>query len=232
VSFTFDDGWASQAQLADPLLAAHGMNATFFVISGSIGDTDYMTWQQVSALAARGNEIAGHTLDHRDLTTLSSTEARRQVCADRNALLSHGYAVTDFAYPYGSFNASIESIVQACGYNSARTTLWNGFPCWSPCTESIPPQNPYATNIVAFGDDESLADIERIITTAETYGGWAQILIHKICDNCTSGAMRAADLNALLDWLAPRTANGTVVQTVAQVIGGTVKPPVSPDAQP
>ena len=33
---------------------------------------------------------------------------------------------------------------------------------------------------------------------------------------------------ALLDWLAPRSATGTVVQTTAQVVGGPVQPPVLP----
>jgi len=229
VSLTFDDGDASHYTLARPILAAHGMRGTFFVFSNGIGRSGYMTWSQVAELAADGNEIGGHTLDHTDLTTVSLAEARRQVCADRNALLGRGFAATNFAYPYGSFNGDIESIVQLCGYNSARTVLWHGAPCWNPCTESIPPLNPYATRIVAFGGNQTLADIQNIIMTAETYGGWAQVLIHKVCDACTSGAMRSEDLSALLDWLAPRTARGTVVKTVAQVIGGPVNPPVSPD---
>jgi peptidoglycan/xylan/chitin deacetylase (PgdA/CDA1 family) len=233
VSLTFDDGYASHSANAMPILAAHGMHGTFFAVSNLIGTSDYMTWSQLDALSADGNEIGGHTLDHRNLTTVSLSEARRQVCADRNALLSHGFAVTDFAYPYGSFNSNVESIVQQCGYNSARTVLWNDAPCSNPCTESIPPRDPYATTIVAFGGDQTLTDIENTIMTAETYGGWAQIVIHRVCDACSSsGDMRPADLSALLDWLAPRAAHGTVVKTVQEVIGGPVNPPVSPDPSP
>ena len=229
VSLTFDDGYASHYTAARPILASHGVRGTFFVSSNAIGTSSYMTWSQVAELAADGNEIGGHTLDHTNLTAVSLAEARRQVCADRNALLGRGFAATSFAYPYGSFNGDIESIVQLCGYNSARTVLWHGAPCWNPCTESIPPKNPYATRIVAFGGDQALADIQNIIMTAETYGGWAQILIHRVCDGCSSGGMRSEDLDALLDWLAPRAARGTVVKTVAEVIGGPVNPPVSPD---
>jgi peptidoglycan/xylan/chitin deacetylase (PgdA/CDA1 family) len=226
VTLTFDDGYDSHYTAAKPILAAHGMRGTFFIVSNKIGSSGYMTWPQVAALATDGNEIGGHTLDHSDLTKVSLSEARRQVCADRNALLGHGFAVTDFAYPSGAFNATIESIVQQCGYNSARSVLWYGSTCWSPCTESIPPRDPYATTIVAFGNDP-LANIESSIMTAETYGGWAQVLIHRVCDGCASGAMRPADLSALLDWLAPRAAQGTVVETVADVIGGPINPPVS-----
>ena len=72
--------------------------------------------------------------------------------------------------------------------------------------------------------------IENNIVTAESAGGWAQVLIHRVCDNCGTGAMSPEDLNALLDWLEPRSAQGTVVKTVAQVIGGPVQPAVDPNA--
>jgi peptidoglycan/xylan/chitin deacetylase (PgdA/CDA1 family) len=230
VSLTFDDGYDNQATVAGPMLAAHGMVGTFFVPSGFVGSTGYMTWAQVSALAAAGNEIGGHTIHHYDLTTVTPAVAEQEICGDRNTLLSHGLSVTDFAYPDGHYNPALELIAQHCGYNSARTTSWNGVPCWGPCTESIPPKDPYATNIVAFGGDQTLAAIESDITTAETYGGWAQILIHRVCDACAAGAMSPSDLSALLDWLQPRSAQGTVVETVAQVIGGSVNPAVSATA--
>ena len=189
VSLTFDDGYANHATAAAPILAAHGMQGTFFVPSGFVGSSGYMTWSQVSALAAAGNEIGGHTVDHPDLTSVSAAQARQEICADRNTLLQQGLSVTDFAYPYGKINAAVESIVQECGYNSARTTSWYGSTCGRPCTESIPPRDPYATTIVAFGGAQTLADIENNIMAAETHGGWAQILIHRVCDSCGSNAM-------------------------------------------
>lgn len=230
VSLTFDDGYANQYTAAAPILAAHGMHGTFFVPSGFVGSSGYMTWSQVSALAAAGNEIGGHTVDHTDLPTVSADKARQEVCADRDRLLQHGFAVTDFAYPYGDFNPNVESIVQECGYNSARTTSWYGSTCGNPCTESIPPRDPYATTIVAFGASQTVAAIENNIVTAESHGGWAQVLIHRVCDNCGTGAMSPEDLSALLDWLEPRATQGTVVEAVAQVIGGPVNPPVDPAA--
>ena len=230
VSLTFDDGLNNQVTAAAPILAAHGMQGTFFVPTGLVGTSGYMTWPQVSALAAAGNEIGGHTVDHVHLTQVTSAKARQEICADRNALLSHGLAVSNFAYPYGESNASVETVAQECGYNSARTTSWYGASCGNPCTESIPPIDPYATTIVAFGGTQTVADIESNITTAETHGGWAQIVMHGICDNCGVNGMSPADLSALLDWLQPRAANGTVVETVAQVIGGPVNPPVNPSA--
>ena len=230
VSLTFDDGYANHYTNAAPILAAHGMSGTFFVPSGFVGSSGYMTWSQVSALASSGNEVGGHTVDHVDLPTVSPSQARQEICADRDTLLQHGLAATDFAYPYGTFNGAVESIVQECGYDSGRSTSWYGSTCGNPCTESIPPRDPYATTIVAFGGGQTVAAIENNIMTAETHGGWAQILIHQVCDNCVSNAMSPEDLSALLDWLQPRAAQGTVVKTVAQVVGGPVNPPVDPNA--
>src|SRR5688572_33185739 len=62
VSLTFDDGDASQYAVKD-LLASRGMHATFFVNSAKVGTGSfYMSWAQVDALDAAGNEIAGHKI--------------------------------------------------------------------------------------------------------------------------------------------------------------------------
>ncbi len=87
MSLTFDDGYDNHATVAGPMLASHGMEGTFFVISGFVGNSGYMTWSQVSALAAAGNEIGGHTLHHPDLTTVSNSVALQEICGSRDALL-------------------------------------------------------------------------------------------------------------------------------------------------
>jgi peptidoglycan/xylan/chitin deacetylase (PgdA/CDA1 family) len=141
VSLTFDDGDATQAQTRT-MLSSHGLHGTFYINGPQIGSSSYyMTWPQIDGLAADGNEIAGHTAYHVDLTKTDPTEAQREVCYDRDVLLGHGYAVTDFAYPYGAYNDAVKSIVSGCGYNSARTT--DAYPCSTTCAESIPPPDPY-----------------------------------------------------------------------------------------
>ena len=75
VSLTFDDGTADQ-YAARTMLAQHSLHATFYVNSNNIeATTNFLTWDQLAGLAADGNEIGGHTLDHVDLTSVTSTEA-------------------------------------------------------------------------------------------------------------------------------------------------------------
>jgi hypothetical protein len=53
-----------------------------------------------------------------------------------------------------------------------------------------------------------------------------QLVIHHVCDRCDAYSITQSDFVALLDWLAPRAAAGTVVRTTHEVIGGPVQPPI------
>lgn len=71
--------------------------------------------------------------------------------------------------------------------------------------------------------------IESYVTAAEqSGGGWVQLVFHHLCDGCDAYSITPANFAALLEWLAPRAATGTVVRTTAEVVGGPVQPPVLP----
>jgi peptidoglycan/xylan/chitin deacetylase (PgdA/CDA1 family) len=222
VSLTFDDGRATQT-LAGPILQSHGMHGTFYVNSIKLGTSSYyMTWSDVGALAANGNEVGGHTLDHPDLTTVSTDDATRQVCDDRSALVAHGYPARSFAYPYGSYNSTIEAIVKSCGYQSART-VWGAGCSGCPTAEAIPPPDVFALRAPpSIPDTTTVADLEKYVTDAEAAGdGWLTLTFHSICSGCDSYSTSEATLKAFLDWLQPRAAMGTIVKTVGAVIDGS-----------
>jgi peptidoglycan/xylan/chitin deacetylase (PgdA/CDA1 family) len=234
VSLTFDDGTADQ-YAARTMLAQHSLHGTFYVNSNNIGASpSFLTWDQLSGLAADGNEIGGHTLDHVDLTSVTSTEATRQVCNDRQALISHGLTVTDFAYPYGASNSSAESAVRGCGYKSARRAwglcLVGLMPpnCNDVVAEPIPPRNVWEIADAGVRASHTLTDIQGAVTRAEDAGGgWVVLMFHHVCDGCdpaNGNSVSPAILGAFLDWLAPRSSGGTYVRTMSDVIGDTTPP--------
>jgi hypothetical protein len=143
-------------------------------------------------------------------------------------LFDHGFQPVSFAYPFGSFDASTEQIVAACGYNSGRGV--SGVDGRRVFAETIPPADAYATRTPAnVKSGMTLATIEEMVTGAEQHGGgWVQIVIHHLCDRCDPYSMTVADFTSLVEWLAARASAGTVVKTTADVIGGPVKPPVAP----
>jgi peptidoglycan/xylan/chitin deacetylase (PgdA/CDA1 family) len=222
VSLTFDDVSASQRAVR-PILGAHGMRGTFFVSSGLVGTSSYyMSWDDVHELARDGNEIGGHTLTHADLNTVDDAEQRRQVCDDRDALVRLGFNVSVFAYPYSAPNPAAEGVVRDCGYRSARSV--GGVACGPACAtaESIPPLDPYRMRTTpGIRGDTRLADMKRWVTAAEAGGGgWVPFVFHNICEGCTVNSITQADFAAFLDWLKPRTANGTVVKTIGEALSG------------
>jgi peptidoglycan/xylan/chitin deacetylase (PgdA/CDA1 family) len=239
VSLTFDDGTSDQYQVRS-MLSQDGLRATFFINSGNVGTSpSYMTWDQLTGLAADGNEIGGHTVNHVNLTTVSTDAATYQVCQDRQNLISHGFTVTDFAYPYGASNSTVESIVQNCGYSSARRA-WGLCPAGQlppncpdgaggqyPIANTVPPKKIWEIPVVSFTATTTLDQMEASVTNAENNGGgWVMVLMHHVCDGCdpNEGYVTPSNLSAFLNWLAPRSANGTYVRTTRDVVSDTTPP--------
>ena len=237
VSLTFDDGIANQ-MAAQQLLKKHGMVGTFYINSSSVGLPGHMTRANLETLKANGHEIGGHSVSHLSLISLSAGEANRQICMDRNTLLSWGFPVTSFAYPFSDFNPSVESTVQACGYNTARTVggLRSPHSCKEcPAAEPIPPADMYATRIPDdINTTWTLQDLKNTVTRAEANGGWLAFNFHHVCDACDPRSIRASVLDQFLAWLQPRSGPTirTTVKAVQQVLTGNVKPPVTPTPPP
>jgi peptidoglycan/xylan/chitin deacetylase (PgdA/CDA1 family) len=232
VSLTFDDALPDQYQ-ARPMLAQHGMHGTFYVNTGYVGTTE-MTWNQLSDFAADGNEIGGHTVHHVALTTVDTTTATHEVCDDRQAIISHGFTVTSFAYPSGDYNPTVEGIVRNCGYSSGRRS-WGLctiglFPpnCDNVVAEPVPPQDTFAMRTIqSLRAWNTLSDVQGVITRAESGGGgWVTLVFHHICDGCDPDGYSVTPtmFSSLLDWLQPRTANGTYTRTVRDVISDRTPP--------
>lgn len=236
VTLTFDDANADQLTAAQTLQSL-GLVGTFYTPSGFVNNPGYMTVADMQGLVANGNEIAGHTVTHPDLTTVTSDEATRQICNDRVNLSNWGFTITDFAYPFAAENASLETIVKNCGFNSARNLgdIKTRFSCAGcPLAETIPPANPYNTAAPDEVDNTwTLADLQNSVTQAEPAGGWVQLTFHHISSTSKDPLNITPTLfNQFATWLKARPAT-TSVKTVAQVIGGTVKPLVSgPPAPP
>ena len=124
VALTFDDGYADAFSQALPALQAHGMVATFYIVSGFVGQPNYMSWDEIRALHAAGMEIGSHTVTHSDLTTLGLDQVRAELTGSRDAIAAAiGAPVVSFCYPSGRFDGDVAALAQEAGYLSATTTM-------------------------------------------------------------------------------------------------------------
>jgi peptidoglycan/xylan/chitin deacetylase (PgdA/CDA1 family) len=237
VTLTFDDGRISNVAAAK-LLAKHGLRGTFFINSGGVGTPGYLSQEELRGIAAGNNEIGGHTLTHPDLSTMAYDDVKRQVCDDRSMLLSWGYPVRSFAYPFGFVNDDIRQIVMDCGYNSARSLgeiktvhppVGTGYNCPDCATsEIIPPVNAMETKAPAQTmADWSVDDLEKQVESGA--GGWVQLTFHGVCPtDCSDITISEEHLDQFLAWLARQQADGKlIVRPVGDVIGGPVRSPVA-----
>ena len=226
------------------------MHGTFFLPSGFMNQTNYLTTAQAQALQSAGHEIGGHSVTHADLAAVGPDELKRQVCNDRATLTGYGLDIQSFAYPFASANAAAEAAVAACGYNSARglgdiRSKVAGSETF-PFAESLTPANLYYTGAPDQLDNTwTLADMQSLVTQAQANGGgWVQLTFHHIGDGLVPGSTVPDPLstptetfNQFADWLAGQATNATspvLVKTVKEVIGGTTKAllPVVPPPAP
>lgn len=124
IVITFDDGYEDNYLTALPIMEKHGMKATVFVITDSVGQAPYMDWDQIRAMRRRGTEIGSHTLAHRVLTDLPLAERLHDARASREALeWQLNTRIRFFAYPFGRFDAATADAVRQAGYLGACSTL-------------------------------------------------------------------------------------------------------------
>jgi len=123
VALTFDDGYEDFARYALPILLRYGGTGTLYVASGFIGRPDHLSVGDLRSAQAAGIEIGAHTVDHVDLTKVSTDRAAQEIAGSARAIQTFlGSAPTAFAYPSGKFDARIVAVVAADHFTTAVTT--------------------------------------------------------------------------------------------------------------
>src|SRR5579859_1335934 len=79
IAITFDDGYDDAYTEALPTLQRFRLTATFYIVTGFVDRTRYLTWEQVAALERDGMEIGSHTVHHRSLTVLGALQRQAEL---------------------------------------------------------------------------------------------------------------------------------------------------------
>ncbi len=125
VVLTFDDGYRDFYDDVFPILKKHSIAAVAYVVPGLLNGPNYMDSDQVVTIAKSGLvEVAAHTVNHRSLQEDSLSDAYYEIVESKKMLEELiGQPVTNFAYPYGSFDDQAIELVKKAGYDTAVTTL-------------------------------------------------------------------------------------------------------------
>ena len=119
VVLTFDDGHASHFELAAPLLVRYRFAGTFFVTTGYVGKSGYMTWGELRKLVFLGMEIGSHGASHRLLTELPASEVLEELTSSKDLLSQRlGVPIKALAAPGGSWNRTVADASKTAGYEA------------------------------------------------------------------------------------------------------------------
>jgi peptidoglycan/xylan/chitin deacetylase (PgdA/CDA1 family) len=108
VRITFDDGNASDVDIALPRLLERGLAAEFFVLVGLLNRPGRLDPDGVRALQRSGMAVGSHGWAHRDWRRLTAAQADEEI-AKANDVLGDliGQPVTRVAIPYGSYDGRV-----------------------------------------------------------------------------------------------------------------------------
>lgn len=114
VLFAFDDNGVDSWSSVRPLLAAHGVRATFFV--SNFFELDGPQRAALHALEADGHEIESHTVHHLEAARYAAEHGAQaylddEVLPEIAMLRADGFAPESFAYPYGSRTAETDAVI-------------------------------------------------------------------------------------------------------------------------
>lgn len=120
---TFDDGWACNYTNAFPILKEYSLTGIIFVVTGFIGQTNYMDWNQLREMSGSGISIQSHTTTHKPLSELSQSEIEYELTTSKKTIEDHlGTQVNFLSLPHGVFNDKVLEMAKEAGYQAVCTS--------------------------------------------------------------------------------------------------------------
>jgi peptidoglycan/xylan/chitin deacetylase (PgdA/CDA1 family) len=209
LSLSFDDFPATAWTEAGPLLAEHGVQATYYVAGGLCGaiqlDRPQFEVEHLQAAHAAGHEIGCHTFGHVSVLTLNQG---LEDSLDRNAAWVaerlDGLRMTTFAYPFGDWSWEAKRRLKL-RFRSARGVR-----------DGVNHGRVDRAGLSAIGLEKRRIpgyDFDALAAQAAEAGGWLIAYGHDVSDDPTDYGCTARDLERLI--LAARKAGLRILPVAA-----------------
>lgn len=194
-SLSFDDFPETAWTEAGPILAQHGVKATYYVCggleSGTNLDLPQFRTAHLQALVEAGHEVGCHTFGHTSVLQLdaagleSSLDANARWVAER----LDGYRMTTFAYPFGDASLTAKCVVRQ------RFALGRGV------RDGVNHGSEDRALVKSIGLESRRLpgyDLEGLMAETARTGGWLTAYGHDVSDRPTPYGCRPDDLDRVL----------------------------------
>ncbi|MFN7111017.1 MAG: polysaccharide deacetylase family protein [Brevundimonas sp.] len=195
LSLSFDDIPASAWLEAGPILAEHGVKATYYVCGGLAGgrnlDLPQFETEHLQALHEAGHEVGCHTYEHVSTLTLSPAELDASL-ARNAAWVSErldDYQMLSFAYPFGD-----------CALG-AKPVIDRRFLCGRGVRDGINAGRVDRNLLQAVGLESRRLpgyDLEQLVANTAASKGWLIAYGHDVSDAPTPYGCRPEDIDRLI----------------------------------
>ncbi|MCS3742970.1 peptidoglycan/xylan/chitin deacetylase (PgdA/CDA1 family) [Rhizobium sp. BK661] len=123
ILITFDDGNASDLEIAAPELRQRGLYAEFFVLTGRIGKEGSLSADDIRTLFALDMRIGSHGVGHRDWTRLTTNDLVHELESSKAHLEQIcGCPVNAASMPFGWYNSAVLQQIRSAGYRAAYSS--------------------------------------------------------------------------------------------------------------
>lgn len=212
VSITFDDNRVSQFTEGKKKLDEYGYAATIYAIPSLVGSSaSYLTLAQLKELQDKhGWDIASHTYNHVNLTTLNSANVENELILAKAWLLDNGLTkgADHFSYPNGGFDETTIIPIVKKYYRTARTI--------ANYTETMPPADYYRLRVLLVTNTTPLGTLTAATTQCKNNKEWLIPVFHNlVASPSASTEFSIANFGSYVDDLASQ---GVTVLPISDAI--------------
>jgi peptidoglycan/xylan/chitin deacetylase (PgdA/CDA1 family) len=120
---SFDDGNASDLEIALPALREHQVSATFFVVGARLGQPGYLGADDLRTLRDAGMAIGLHGMRHQPWRRLPDRELDEEITGARRLLEDElGAPLRAAACPFGSYDRRVLNRLRRSGFQAVFTS--------------------------------------------------------------------------------------------------------------
>jgi peptidoglycan/xylan/chitin deacetylase (PgdA/CDA1 family) len=184
VSITFDDGWQSVYDRALPLLAQHDFLSTQYVNASSIETPNFMTAAEVRRMHQNGHEIASHSYNHVDLTSIGAGKLDEEMRKGEESLAAAGLGTDNLAPPFGRSDPQVD------WYASQYFDIVRGTREGINTRQNIDPRDLVVFYVTDETTSESLASA---LAQTARMNGWLILVYHQIATTESTGTHNTID---------------------------------------